>query len=199
MPSQPFPTLPTPDRGLCCDPHRPAFAGTRRVLVQRAGTLACALLAAPWTSTRAQAQSPAPAPVVLTLSGRLDRAGPGGQVDFDMAALAALPQHRFNTRTPWFDKPREFSGPLLRDVLAAAGAQGDTLRLGALNDYRVDMPVSDTRRYDVLLARLLDGRPMRVRDHGPLFLVYPYDQVAGLHNVVFYSRSVWQLRTIELL
>ena len=27
----------------------------------------------------------------------------------------------FTTRTPWFAQPRHFSGPLLRDVLAAAG------------------------------------------------------------------------------
>jgi hypothetical protein len=83
-------------------------------------------------------------------------------------------------------------------VLAAAGAQGSVLRLVALNDYRVDMPFDDAQRYDVMLARLLDGRPMAVRDKGPLFVIYPFDTVPELRSATYYSRSAWQLRTIDV-
>jgi hypothetical protein len=116
-----------------------------------------------------------------------------------MAMLEALPQHTVNTRTPWYAQARHFTGPLLRDVLSAAGAQGTTLRLVALNDYRVDMPFDDTQRHDVVLARLLDGQAMAVRDKGPLFVIYPFDAKAELRSAVYYSRSAWQLRTIEVL
>ena len=37
-----------------------------------------------------------------------------------MAMLAGLPQHSFTTHTPWHNGPRKFTGPLLRDVLAAS-------------------------------------------------------------------------------
>ena len=77
-----------------------------------------------------------------------------------MAMLEALPQQTLTTRTPWYAQARRFTGPLLRDVLSAAGAHGATLRLIALNDYQVDMPNDDAQRHDVLVARLLDGQAL---------------------------------------
>ena len=122
-----------------------------------------------------------------------------GLARFDMAMLAAMPQHRFSTATPWYANTRRFAGPLLRDVLASAGAQGETLRLIALNDYRVDMPFLDAQRFDVVVARLLDGQPMAVRDKGPLFVIYPFDSQRELRSAVYYSRCAWQLRQIDVL
>ena len=137
-------------------------------------------------------------PVLLTLSGRVRLTNDGTRANFDMAMLAALPQLTVTTKTPWYPAPRQFTGPRLRDVLAAAGAQGTTLRLLALNDYRVDMPFEDAQRHDVILARLLDDKPMSVRDKGPLFVLYPFDTRPELRSAVYYSRSAWQLRTIEV-
>ena len=140
--------------------------------------------------------------VVLTLSGRVrlpNRQAHGEpQADFDMAMLERLPQHSFTTRTPWYSLPRKFTGPLLRDVLAAASAQGQSLRATALNDYRVDIPFEDVQRYDVLLARLLDDKPMSVRDKGPLFIIYPFDANSSLRKALYYTRCAWQLRAIEV-
>lgn len=137
--------------------------------------------------------------VVLTLSGKIRRTNRGANAVFDMAMLAALPQHHITTRTPWYVQPRKFTRPLLRDVLALALAQAQTLRVTALNDYRIDIPFDDVQRYDVVLARLLDDMPMTVREKGPLFMIYPFDSVPTLRNARYYSRSVWQLISIELL
>jgi hypothetical protein len=142
---------------------------------------------------------PPSGPVVLTVRGRVRLTNDGALAQFDMAMLAAMPQHSFGTRTPWYPEPRRFTGPLLRDVLAAAGAQGSMLRLLALNDYRVEMPFDDVLRHDVLLARLLDDKPMAVRDKGPLFVIYPFDSRQELRSPTYYSRSAWQLRTIDVL
>ena len=116
-----------------------------------------------------------------------------------MAMLADLAQHTITTRTPWYPQARRFTGPRLRDVLAAAGAQSSTLRLIALNDYSVDMPFDDAQQHDVILARLLDGQPVAVRDKGPLFIIYPFDSNPELQTAKYYSRAAWQLRTIEVL
>jgi hypothetical protein len=138
-------------------------------------------------------------PVVLVLRGRLQRPNAGAVFQFDMAALEQLPQRSFRTRTPWYANPREFTGPLLRDVLGAAGAEGSLLRISALNDYRVDVPFDDAVSRDPILARLLDGQPMPVRDKGPLFMIYPFDDRPELRSAVYYSRSVWQVKSIEVL
>ena len=138
------------------------------------------------------------ATVVLTITGQLRSPNDGTAAQFDMAMLERLPQTSFTTKTPWYSQPRQFTGPLLRDVLRAAGAHGTQLRARALNDYRVDIPFDDAQRFDLILARLLDGVPMPVRDRGPLFAVYPFDAQPELRNAVYYSRSAWQLRSIEV-
>ena len=146
---------------------------------------------------RATALDIAEAQPVLHLTGRVRSSGPRG-VTFDMPMLERLPQTSFETRTPWYPHANKFTGPLLRDVLAAAGAQGTLVRAVALNDYRVDIPFEDTQRFDVLLARLLDDKPMPVRDKGPLFIIYPFDQHSELRNALYYTRCAWQLKAIEV-
>jgi hypothetical protein len=138
-------------------------------------------------------------PVVLTISGPLSLANRDGRADFDMAMLERLPQRSIRTETPWYSGARSFSGPLLRDVLAAAGARGKTLRVVALNDYRVEIPPDDPQRFDVILARQLDGKAMSVREKGPLFVMYPFDAQPQLRSAVYFSRCIWQLRSIELV
>ena len=165
---------------------------TRRGLLMAAGAWLCA-------PAHGQTLGTAGGPVVLTLRGKIKRTNQVDSAAFDMAMLEAPAQHSFVTRTPWFKEPRKFTGPLLRDVLSAAGAYGSTLRLSALNDYRIDVPADDARRFEVTLARLIDDRPITVREKGPLFMIYPFDSDAALRNPLYYSRSVWQLKTIAVL
>jgi hypothetical protein len=147
---------------------------------------------------RAQALEVPGGAVVLTITGRLALPNDGPRAQFDMAMLERLPQASFTTKTPWYAQPRKFTGPLLRDVLAAAGAQGKVVRAIALNDYRVDIPFEDAQHHDVIVARLLDDKPMPVRDKGPLFIIYPFDSKPELRNAVYYSRSAWQLKSLEI-
>jgi hypothetical protein len=164
----------------------------RAALLQGAG--AC-LLAASGTVLALDKPS---GPVMLTLSGKLRSPNEGALAQFDMAMLERLPQTSFTTRTPWYSQPRKFTGPLLRDVLAAAGAYGSVLRAVALNDYWVELPIDDAAQSDVIIARLLDDKPMAVRDKGPLFVIYPFDSRPDLRNPIHFGRSAWQLRTIEV-
>ena len=165
----------------------------RRSLLVAAGAWLCGANAVGQTLGQASG------PVVLTLRGKLKRTNQADSAGLDMAMLEASAQHSFITRTPWFKEPRKFTGPLLRDVLALVGAHGSTLRVSALNDYRIDVPADDARRFDVTLARLIDDRPITVREKGPLFMIYPFDSDAALRNPLYYSRSVWQLKTIDVL
>lgn len=136
--------------------------------------------------------------VFLSISGSIQLKNVDDRADFDMAMLAALPQHSFTTRTPWYKEAKKFTGPLLRDVLAAAGAQGKTLKAVALNNFKVEVPVGDAQQFPVIVARLMDDKPMAIRDKGPLFIIYPFDSDIALQSALYYSRSAWQLRTIEV-
>lgn len=91
-----------------------------------------------------------------------------------------------------------FSGPLVRTVLAVAGAEdAKTMHTVALNDYRADVPVSDARDLPLLLATRMDGEPMNVAGYGPTRFVYPTDGYR-LDPAVYQPRWVWQLDTIEV-
>ena len=106
------------------------------------------------------------------------------------------PQRTFTVQTPWYPTPVTFTGPLLRDILAAAGANGSKIVAEALNDYKTDIPLNDAVRYYVIVARLMNEKPMPVREKGPLFIVYPFDSSPELRAEIYYNRSAWQLSTL---
>jgi len=137
--------------------------------------------------------------VLLTVTGDIATSNVGDEAHFDREMLLALPQHETVTGTPWHDGAVQFTGPLGRDLLAAVGAVGSTLRITALNDYSANMPVADLHDHDVILAMTLDGEPLRVRDHGPIFVIYPFDDSPQLLNEEVLMRSVWQVHRIDVV
>jgi hypothetical protein len=150
---------------------------------------------------QAQADTSLPSPhsaPILTLTGAIAHTNADGGATFDADMLAALPRQKIVTATPWYDGPRTFEGPLLRDLLAAVGATGRTLRVEALNDYAADLPFADALAYNVMIADRIDGEPIPVRDRGPLFIIYPFDQMPQLKTEQYYQRSVWQVKSIEV-
>lgn len=167
----------------------------RTTFVRAIGSLGLAALAGP---LQAQTLAAPRGRVVLTVAGKIHNTNLGGQALFDMAMLEALPQHSFTTRTPWTKAPLHFSGPLLRDVLGAVKANGTRIQATALNDYKVQIPVEDTQRHDVLMALRMNGEPMSVRTRGPLFIVYPFDALPELRSVRYYERSIWQLQALDI-
>jgi hypothetical protein len=134
--------------------------------------------------------------VVLAVSGKIGVKNAGETARFDMKMLEALPQHSFTTKTPWYERPVKFTGPLLADVLAAVKANGSVVKAVAINDYAISIPMADTKQHKV--ARLLDDKPMAVREKGPLFVVYPFDDSATLRSSVYYERSIWQLKALDI-
>ncbi|MGQ3085335.1 MAG: hypothetical protein ACT6RO_19515 [Hydrogenophaga sp.] len=167
----------------------------RRVLITICASLAFALGA---NVALADGLSQPKGRIALTVSGKLGQPNKGKDAVFDMAMLEALPQHSFTTRTPWYDRPVKFTGPLLSDLLALTKAQGTTINASAINDYTIRIPVADAQAHGIIVARLLDDQPMAVRDKGPLFVIYPFDSKAELRSSTYYERSIWQLKRMSI-
>ncbi|MCG7577062.1 MULTISPECIES: molybdopterin-dependent oxidoreductase [unclassified Halomonas] len=136
--------------------------------------------------------------VILEVAGNISQTNVGDEAHFDKAMLEALTQRTTNTSTPWHDGVVSFEGPLGRALLEAVGADGEQLNVVALNDYSSKVPVSDFYDHEVILAMRADGQPLRVRDHGPLFIIYPFDETPALLNEEVLTRSVWQIKRIEV-
>lgn len=145
------------------------------------------------------AQTPMGQPM-LTLTGKISITNQGETWVFDREMLEALPQGKIVTETPWYDDLSEFEGPLASAILEAVGADfTESLRVIALNDYSAVVPASDFLEHGVIFAMKRNGSTLRVRDKGPLFLVYPFDSNPDLNAEIYYNRSVWQIKAIEIL
>lgn len=136
--------------------------------------------------------------VVLTVTGKIATTNAGAGATYDMAMLEALPGRATVTETPWTKGTVKFEGPLGAALLDQVGASGETLKITALNDYVVEVPAEDFRKWPVILATRKDGKAMPVRDKGPIFVIYPFDLDRSLYNEKIFSRSAWQVKSIEV-
>lgn len=136
--------------------------------------------------------------VILEVSGAISNFNGDNIMRYDLEMLEALGLHEITTDTPWTDGPVTFRGVLARDLLADVGATGTQIEAIALNDYSVEIPVMDFDSYGVILALQKDGEYLTVRDRGPLWVIYPWSDVTDLQNELYYSRSIWQLRAIDV-
>jgi len=123
--------------------------------------------------------------------------GSSGTVEFDRAALEALPQVTFRNSTVWTTEVQEFSGRSLASVLQAAEATSELIVLHAVNAYTVEIPSEEISERFPVIAHRINGVPFSRRDKGPLWLVYPYDQSPDYRNEVTYARCIWQLVAIS--
>lgn len=137
-------------------------------------------------------------PVLLRVTGDITHSNAGGEAHFDRAMLKALTQRETVTTTPWHDGEVSFSGPLGSALMEAVGVEDGTMRIVALNDYAATAPVQDYFDYPVILAMQLEGKRLRVRDNGPLFIIYPFSEQPDLLNEEILTRSVWQVKRIEI-
>ena len=165
--------------------HRRALLGICSALVVSAAARA-ASLAAPTGK------------VMLTVRGKIAQTNSKDGAKFDLAMLDALPQGRFEGETPWTKGKTVFTGPLGAAVLDAVGASGSMMRVAALNDYSADVPVADFREHAVILATRHDGALMSVREQGPIWVIYPMDREPQLRIESTYTRSVWQVASIDI-
>lgn len=102
---------------------------------------------------------------------------------FDFAAISALPAVTIKPTLEYDAKVHSLRGPLLVDVLKAAGApQTDATRLflRALDGYVVAPTLGDVRKYRFILATHLDGVPLVLGGLGPFFVVYDADRFADM-------------------
>lgn len=134
--------------------------------------------------------------VIVTVSGAISHTNDGDSAQFDRDMLLALGVSDLRTETPWSEGINLYQGPLLSDLLNAVGANGNTLKVTALNDYSALVPTEDASKYKVLLAMDVNGKAMSVREKGPLFLLYPFSEMPELNNEVIHNRSVWQIKAI---
>ena len=131
--------------------------------------------------------------IILTVSSGMD------VLTLDRSDLSKLTVTSFDTSTIWTDGVHTFTGVSVKTLTDLIGVTNGMLRATAINNYAIEIPVSDAVTEGPIIAYLMDGKEMSVRDKGPLWVVYPYDSNPDYRSEVVYSRSIWQLDRIEFV
>lgn len=137
-------------------------------------------------------------PVILTVVGQISEHNQGETAVFDLETLRAVGEVTLTTSTIWTNGETTFEGVSLIRLLERVGAHGSMLEARALNDYSVEIPLSDIVEDGPILAYRMNGTTMSVRDKGPIWIIYPYDQDPAYRTESTFARSVWQLSVIEV-
>lgn len=157
--------------------------------------LTCATISLAFLTGAAQAEINLPAATdrpILTIQMGDDL------IELDRAGLATLPQTQIETTTIWTEGDQTFDGVRVTSLLDALGVDDGTLTLIAANLYQIEIPVDHFTDDGAILAMDRNGKPMSLRDKGPLWLVYDYDADEKFRTEVIYSNSIWQLERIEI-
>jgi hypothetical protein len=158
------------------------------------------VLAVCWgLSARAEPLPQPQAGVILSVVGAIAETTGEGKAEFDLAGFESLGTETIETTTIWTDGVVSFRGVPLKTFLDRLGAKGSILRVWALNDYTVDVPFADAVENGPILAFEANGKPLSVRDKGPIWLIYPFDSDAQYQTEVIYARSIWQIERMEVL
>ena len=136
--------------------------------------------------------------VLLTVTGSIANTNASGKAELDSRLIETFGVTRLQTSTPWTEGRPVFEGVLMRDLLEGLGAEAKKVTVVALNDYKIDIPAEDFSKYPVLLATKMDGKPLRIRDKGPLWLIYPQDDFPELQNKPTQAKWVWQIKAMNL-
>ncbi|WP_066331508.1 molybdopterin-dependent oxidoreductase [Azohydromonas lata] len=124
--------------------------------------------------------------------------------EFTAAALQALPAVEIEPTLEYDGKVHRLAGPLLEQVLGAAGVPAEApvrLTLRALDGYAVQVPLADARRWRMMLATRLDGRPLALGGLGPQWAVYDADRLADFRDKPLparFSLCPWGLYHVEV-
>lgn len=122
-----------------------------------------------------------------------------GAVTLTDEQLRALPQVVIKTNSPWTESVMEYEGPTLWSVLKEIGATDRDLEMIALNDYIIRLTADRITPDWPIIARLQNGKTMSVRQKGPYWLMFPFDDNQELQTEIFYALSIWQLSQIKVL
>lgn len=136
--------------------------------------------------------------VLLTVEGNIGVTNSDGKAEFDRGMLEALGMQKIVTTNPFETGTHTFEGILISDILKAVVANGSNLSAVAYDGYSVVIPIEDVVNYPVMLAMVWNGKAMKIRNRGPLWVIYPIGKYPELQNQKYSARSVWQLKTLTV-
>lgn len=142
----------------------------------------CGML--PMLGAGAQAEEP-----VLTLTGAVTET-------LTLEDLREIGTTELSTETPWTEGTQVFVGVSGADFVESVGGEGTDVIATALNDYSVVIPFEVFADATTLIAFERNDEVMSVREKGPIWIVFPFDE-AGFDRDVYRTYAIWSLDRLE--
>jgi len=136
--------------------------------------------------------------VLLTIKGNITHTNTEGAAEFDLAMLENFKPQSFTTRSPWTEGPTEFEGVLMTELLKYVGAGSTDVHAVALDDYWFDFDTRNFESVPVIVAYKKAGKYMRIRDQGPLWIMFPFDDYPETNNTISKNTCIWHLTDMEV-
>lgn len=172
-------------------------------------------LALTMTGNLVIAQSKPTGPILLTVTGAVENANRGAYdpahdkffgyneveftqaTQFDYDALTALDMVKIMADFPKGGVVYEYEGPLLADVLGAAGAKGSKVTIQALDGYAVEMDAQTAIDQGAVVALKRDGAPLSIGGYGPTHVVFPRAERSDLSEMSD-DNWIWSIFHIQV-
>jgi len=136
---------------------------------------------------------------ILTVTGMISTTNSDKAIVMDLATIESVGEVTYEVTDPFEGNKAVFRGPLMSDLLDLWKVSPDatSLHIIALNDYVVDVPMADLRKYPVVFALQQDGKYMPIETRGPAMLVFPYEDFQFDKNL-YNNYWAWQIKTIDV-
>lgn len=137
--------------------------------------------------------------LLLTVTGKIKKANHDKAILMDRTTIEAVGLVEYTVTDPFEQRPIRYRGVLMRDLLDLWQVADDatTMQLTALNDYKIDIPLAEFRKYPILFALQADGVYMQPDYRGPAMLVYPVDQYQ-FELLAVQRKWIWQIKAIDI-
>ena len=144
-----------------------------------------------------------PAPTgdpILTVSGQIGVKNAGDTLVLDMATLEKFGLVEYAVNDPWLNAKNTYQGVLLSEFLKFVDASdtATTLKIIALDDYAVDITITDIEKWTVLLATQTNGAYMTIENNGPTRVIFPYDFYPEIDQLTYKDLWVWNIASMEI-
>ncbi|MEM7166922.1 MAG: molybdopterin-dependent oxidoreductase [Planctomycetota bacterium] len=167
--------------GGCSEREASAASATRATSPDSAASAA---------SATAVPLPPRPVPKILICGPAL--AEPAAS--YTVADFEAIGETKLAVFDPYWSVTRDYSGPLLRDVVKKFAPNAKHVEMTAIDDYRATFTAQEWQTLDIMVATRDQGSAMSVAEKGPIRVVIHHDDPAAIKPL----RPKWIWQIIEI-
>jgi hypothetical protein len=135
---------------------------------------------------------------ILTVTGKIGTTNSGSSIVMDLPTIESLRQIEYKANDPFEKKEFTFRGVLFSELLDLwqVDKSATVLKISALDDYSVELPIETVRKFPLMFALKKDGEYLPLATRGPARIIFPNEKFP--FDSKYDSQWAWQIKAIEV-